>query len=52
MSEKLVRVKYGYLPHYDLIPTQQHQIVDELLQIEKEFASLIYFQKDLERKNY
>ncbi len=52
MGEKLVRVRNDFLVNYEMTPTQQHQVYEELLQLEKEYASVIYFQKDLDRGNY
>ena len=52
MGERLVRWHGEFLPDFELIPTRQHQCHDELLQFEKELAALIYFQRDMEGRNY
>ncbi len=39
----------NYYPSRELLPVQQHQIYEELLQKQKEFASEIYIKRIRER---
>jgi hypothetical protein len=32
----------------DMTPTRNHQIHDELMDMEKEFGAMLYYQKDME----
>lgn len=49
MLEKLVRHRNDFIVKPDMIPIRMHQAQEEILQLEKDLASLIYSQKDLER---
>lgn len=47
----LIRHKNEFLVSEHLIPTRRHQIQEELLEKEKDLASLIYMQRDREGRN-
>lgn len=38
------------MANIDMIPTRNHQINEDLLQLEKEFAGSIYLQRDWEKQ--
>ncbi|KKK43618.1 hypothetical protein LCGC14_0471610 [marine sediment metagenome] len=45
----MISFRNDYLFSDDLLPVQKHQAHEEILQIEKEFASIIYYQRCKER---
>ena len=40
---------HGFFVSDEMLPVQQHQVYDELLMVEKEFANEVYIQRCLER---
>lgn len=52
--EKLSRVgnKNYHAPSVEMRPSQRHDIYEELLQKQKEFASIIYLQRDQDRRDF
>ena len=46
MEETMIAYRNEYLISDTMIPTRSHQAYEELLQFQKEYASMIYFQKD------
>lgn len=56
MPKKLIKEKIHYnqqkgfyYPDSELSHSQAQELYDEILQLQKEFSSLIYLQKDLQR---
>ena len=45
-AEHLVYTHKGYIVDGKLIPTQQHELKEEILNMEKEFANEIYLFRD------
>jgi len=48
-NESLVYVKGEYIVKSGISISKRHQIEEELLKKEREFAALIYYQRDQER---
>lgn len=48
-KDKILPMKGEFWVTNEMMPTRQHQIYDELLQMEKEFGALIRFKRDQER---
>lgn len=49
-KEAMVHVLgFGYLPSAELRPSERHQIIEDMSNFEKEFASEIYYQRCKEK---
>lgn len=49
VKEPIVTYGGSFLINADgTTPTRMHQLSDEIMKLEKEFAAMIYFQKDME----
>ena len=46
MADKMMSYKGAYIVSDEMLPVRNHQIYEELLQFQKEFAGMIYYQKD------
>lgn len=51
-EEKINAYKNEYLVSSNMIPTRQHQAIEDILEFQKRFAGTIYFQRCKERLNY
>ena len=49
VKEPLVMYGSSFLINKDgMTPTRRHQLYEEVMKAEKEFAAMIYFQRDME----
>lgn len=52
-TEKLVITEDGnVVPYQEMIPTRRNQAFEEILEKQRVFSKVIYFQKDQDRRNY
>ena len=49
MIEKVYTFDNHYSPSAEMLPVRQQQAYDDILKLEKEFASEIYIQRDREK---
>jgi len=52
VKRELVSFNNEYLVSDEILPVRKHQAYEDLLKLEKEFASLIYIQRIQERRDF